>query len=327
MVEYQKDSASHMASAPMKTKSSWPLTFLKVGVSAAALVGVVMTVDLSAAWQRMASQNYWLLAAAAAIMAVQVGIGGLRWHIILKELGAPARVTTSVSVFWIAAFFNSWLWGTVGGDVLRAWLSHRARFGLPIAVNSVILDRAAAVVGAAILVLATAPLFVQHTGQFVLALIFSGVAVSGLLGIVIAAQIHHLPINWQRYRVLRGMHVFSVAARRVFLHPTSALPVLGLAVAAQTAGAVATYVMSVGLNVGLQFIDCIILMQPVALVTALPISVGGWGVRETAMIGLLSLVGISTSAALSLSVQMGLLMIIVTLPGAAFWILHKDSHS
>jgi hypothetical protein len=66
-------------------------------------------------------------------------------------------------------------------------------------------------------------------------------------------------------------------------------------------------------------------MQPVALITALPISVGGWGIRETAMIGILSLVGISTSAALSLSVQIGLLTILVTLPGAALWFFQKDT--
>jgi len=85
--------------------------------------------------------------------------------------------------------------------------------------------------------------------------------------------------------------------------------------------------MALGLDVHLSLTDCVILMQPVALAVALPISIGGWGVRETAMIGLLGFVGIPSSAALSLSVQMGLLTIVATLPGAAFWLLHRESHS
>ena len=314
-----------MASPPPTTKSPWLFTFLKVGLSIAAISGVALTVDLAAAWQRIVNQNFWLLAAAAMIMALQIAIGGLRWHFILIGLGAQPQPAASIRIFYLSAFFNTWLWGTVGGDMLRAWLTHRARFGLAAAVNSVILDRVAAVAGVAILVLATAPLFVQHTKQYVLTLIFVGVAVAGLLCILVATQIQRLPVNWQRHQILQGAHALSTAAKQIFLHPTTAFPVLGLAVAAQTVSAIATYVMSVGLNTELRLIDCIVLMQPVALITALPISVGGWGIRETAMIGILSLVGISTSAALSLSVQIGLLTILVTLPGAALWLFQKDT--
>jgi uncharacterized membrane protein YbhN (UPF0104 family) len=63
------------------------------------------------------------------------------------------------------------------------------------------------------------------------------------------------------------------------------------------------------------------LMQPVALLTSLPISIGGWGVRETAMIGLLGLVGVPASAALVLSVELGLITMAASLPGLVFWFL------
>jgi hypothetical protein len=324
MAQFLTDSANNVSEPPV-TRSSWPLTLLKVGLSAVAIGGVAMAVDLGAVWHRLLHQNLWLLSAAGAIIVVQIVVGGLRWHLILLDLGAPARAATSVRVFYMSVFFNTWLWGTVGGDVIRAWLSHRAKFGLSAAINSVILDRVAAVAGVAILVLVTAPVFVQHTGQAALAILFGGLSACGLAGIIVVGHIHRFPVNWQRYRLLRGLHVLSNATRVIFLYPITALRILGLAVVAQTVGGVATYVMSVGLNIDLHLVDCIILMQPVALITALPISVGGWGVRETAMIGALSLVGIPSSAALSLSVQIGLLMILISLPGAAFWLWHKDT--
>ena len=51
----------------------------------------------------------------------------------------------------------------------------------------------------------------------------------------------------------------------------------------------------------------------------LPISVGGWGVREVSMVGMLALVGIDKEAALTISVQLGILAIIASLPGAVIY--------
>jgi len=65
-------------------------------------------------------------------------------------------------------------------------------------------------------------------------------------------------------------------------------------------------------------------MQPVALVANLPISVGGWGVRETAMIALFGLIGVPASATLVLSIQLGLLSLIVALPGGLLWLALKS---
>jgi len=315
--------------APATAKSakglrSHLLTLLKLALSVFAITTVALTVDLPAAWHRMVGQNLWLLAAAAAIMVVQIVLGGLRWHVILRELDAPVRLPDSIRLFFIAGFFNAWLWGAVGGDVIRVWLSYRGQLSASTAVNSVILDRVAAVAGVAVLVLATAPLFIHRVGYVMPALVPVAVAGAGLLGIAVAAQIHRLPLDWQRSRLLRAFQDLSSATRTIFLRPAAALRVLGLAVTVQVIMAFTAFVIARSLNVGLSFLDSLVLMQPVALITALPISVGGWGVRETAMIGLLGLVGIPSSAALSISVQLGFLVILTTLPGALFWLRMKD---
>ena len=55
---------------------------------------------------------------------------------------------------------------------------------------------------------------------------------------------------------------------------------------------------------------------PVVLTTMLlPITVGGWGVREGAAVALLPLAGVSTSAALAASILFGLLALAASLPG------------
>jgi hypothetical protein len=52
----------------------------------------------------------------------------------------------------------------------------------------------------------------------------------------------------------------------------------------------------------------------------LPISVGGWGVREGAMVVALHGLGIPAEEALLPSVLFGLCAVIATLPGAIFWV-------
>jgi len=320
------EGADFTETAAVPGRKPWLFTAIKIALSVAVIVAVARNVDLAATWQRFAHQSLWLPAAAVAILILQIGIGGLRWHFILRSLGDTSPIATSLRLYYISVFFNTWLWGAVGGDMLRAWLMRRADFRLRYAVNSVILDRVAAVAAVGILILGTAPFFIRDTHQYSLALGLCGVAACLLGGIVIAALIHRLPIDWKHLKLLRGIHLLSTATDAIFLRPKATLPVLGVAILGQLVVAVAVYVMSLGLDVGLSLTDCVILMQPVALAVALPISIGGWGVRETAMIGLLGFVGIPSSAALSLSVQMGLLTIVATLPGAAFWLLHRESH-
>jgi uncharacterized protein (TIRG00374 family) len=304
-------------------QSSWGFTFLKIGLSALAIGLVLHTVDLSAAWGRMAGQNVWYLLAAVGTMLLQTCVGGLRWHVIVRRLQAPARVLTSLQLFYIAAFFNVCLWGAVGGDVVRGWLSYRGKVPARTAVNSIVLDRVAALAGVALLVLVTAPYWMEKFDNTILALLPAGVAAAGLVGIGVLAQFERLPQSWQHLRLMRLVQSLGEATRMVFLRPSGAVPTLLIAIIAQALMALSAYFLAQSLAIGLSLIDCLVLMQPVALLTSLPISIGGWGVRETAMIGILSLVSIPSTAALALSVELGLLAMVVSTPGLIFWFVLK----
>src|SRR5437016_2406901 len=95
---------------PPTLRSSWLLTLLKAGLSALVIAVLAYTVDLSAAWKQLATQNLWPAVAAAGFILVQILLGGLRWHIILSRLGARASVVDSLRLFYIAVFFNMCLW-------------------------------------------------------------------------------------------------------------------------------------------------------------------------------------------------------------------------
>jgi hypothetical protein len=54
---------------------------------------------------------------------------------------------------------------------------------------------------------------------------------------------------------------------------------------------------------------------------ALPISIGGWGLRELAVVSLLGAHGVAPERALLFSVCFGLALAIGSLPGALAWLL------
>jgi len=315
---------------PARRSRARLFTFVKVTLSVLALCFLALKVDLAAVWQRMAGQSLWLVAAALMALSAQIVLGALRWRTILESLGARAPLPELMRVFYVAAFFSSWMWGgAVAGDGVRAWLSLRMQMRVMRAITSVILDRAVAVAGVAILVILTAPLFAAQLGDAATAWTawapWAPAAAAGalLIGIGVATQMYRLPLNWHRHRLLGAVQTLSVEARAVFLRPGVAVAALGLAVAAQFAMSLAAYALAWSMDIGLSLTNCLVLIQPVVLATALPISIGGWGVRETAMIALLALVGVPASAALALSVQLGLLSMVAALPGLALWLRLK----
>lgn len=292
---------------------------MKLALSALVIVLVAVNVDLRATWTQISGQSSWSILAAIAIIGLQIMIGGLRWHAVLMRIGGSMAAAQAVSTFYISVFFNA-LSGALGGDIARAWLANRTEARLKTVITSVIVDHVVAVAAIALLVLLTLPIFIERVG-YGTALIPAAIAAAGMAGIALGAQLHRLPIAWQRHRLLQGLNELAGAMREVFLRPAAAVVVLGLAMLAQIALSLAAYVIARGLDMPVTLLDCVVLMQPVALATALPISIGGWGVREAAMVGLFGLIGLPSSSTLALSVQLGLLSLVATLPGGVLFLL------
>jgi glycosyltransferase 2 family protein len=320
------ETSNGKASRPASGQSKWSKLskVFKVALTVLIFGLVVRSVDLSAAWDHVANQNLPLVVLAGAVLMFQIGLGGTRWLIILRHLDARPSPWETLKLFYVSIFFNSYVWGGISGDLVRAWLSYRSSISGKTAVTSVVLDRVAALAGVASLVLLTAPFFLSRVGASTPLLVLIIVSMAGLVAILVAAQFERLPARWSRFRALSLLQGLGGSVRQVFLKPASVFPILGVAILSQTALGVATYTMASSLSMNVTFLECLVLMQPVALVANLPISVGGWGVRETAMITLFGLIGVPASATLVLSIQLGMLSLVVALPGGLLWLSLKS---
>jgi len=59
------------------------------------------------------------------------------------------------------------------------------------------------------------------------------------------------------------------------------------------------------------------------LVSMIPISFGGWGVREGAMVVFFGLVGVPAADALAMSILFGLAALVAGLPGGVLWVVQR----
>jgi len=129
---------------------------------------------------------------------------------------------------------------------------------------------------------------------------------------------HRGPANLAGVRAL--LH-WSRCFRRVYRRPPAIAWQLLLSVAIHfcTIGAVAILGGGVGLDLPLS--AYLALVPPVILAMLLPISLAGWGIRESAMIGLFVQVGADRHRVLAMSLLYALVCLGTALPGLAVFLL------
>lgn len=322
-----KSTRASIAEPPVASPQRGPTNWFGVGVriliSVIAIAFVLRTVDLRETLAHVAQQNVALIALALVITLAQIGLAALRWHIVRVRLGSKAPFRDTFEIFYVGVFFSTYVWGGLTGDVMRGWMTYRSGDSAATSINAIILDRVVIFVALALMMLAATPWFFYRLGDGWEGWLPSLLAVGLFAGLAAVSQLHQLPEGWRAWLPIRLALSLAGGVRDVFLHPQAIAPALAVAIVTQLCLAAAAYCLARSLSVDVTLLDCIVLMQVVALINAIPISIGGWGVREAAMVSLFGLIGIASSAALLVSVQLGLLALLANLPGGVIWLLRS----
>jgi glycosyltransferase 2 family protein len=295
---------------------------LKFGISAGLIALVCRNIDLRALAGALDGQSVVWIVATVLLGLFQIGLLSLRWQQILRALGATSGIVSALAVTFMGCFFGAFLFGPTGGDVARAVRS-LGRRGI---VHSVLFERLASMIGvglAAVPVVAFSAAMVAHGLPLLIAL-----AMVPLPFLMIAAIAGLAEVFRDRAGMLFDALRELEAARRQLM---GVWPRFALAVAIATIGqllvAVEAWCLAQSQHLGVSLVDFAILMPAVMLLVALPISAGGWGVREGAIVAALALVGVGTAPALLLSVEFGLIGTLVSLPGGVIWLFRRFSRT
>jgi uncharacterized membrane protein YbhN (UPF0104 family) len=200
------------------------------------------------------------------------------------------------------------------------WQAYRTGVRPEAAVGGVLLERISGVLGLVIL----STLGVWYMGSQIdnqaLRLGLLAMLPLGFLGALVLASLDRMPRRWRQLRLLDELVCLAKDSRRVLFAPATALPLLLLSILSHALAAGAVYAFAVGLHLSLSVWDCLALFPPVILVTLIPISFAGWGLREGAMVALFAFAGVNADTALALSLAFGVALLAASLPGCACWL-------
>lgn len=301
----------------------WALIALKFAVSAALLYFAIRRIQLDMISERLKELDPAWLIAAVGIGLLQTGIGAVRWQRIASLCGAAMPQGQALRFNMIAAFFNQVLPSTIGGDAARIVLAARAGNGWRKATYSVLLDRFTGVLALAMLVSAglywSFGLISSPVGRLVLL----AVGLGSLAAAAAFLALGSLPLL-ARWRLTRRLAELAGLARKILLSRTSASMVLlpSFLIHLMTAAVAWSAARSVAAQ--LSYLDALLLVLPVMLIVTVPISIAGWGVRESALVLAFFYAGLPESDGLLVSVLMGGAMFAVGIAGGLVWLISSD---
>ena len=265
------------------------------------------------------------LALAILVSLVQVFIGVLRWREVSAECGAPLPIMQATRFNMIGTFFNQTLPSSIGGDAVRLWLVARAGAGWRAATYSIFDDRAVGLIALAMLITATLPwsyaLINDPQGRSAL-LFIDFAALAGGLGFLVFGA-----LNWawlKRWWVTHHIHACAVIANKVIFSPTRGPKVAVLSITVHLLTILIAWCVVQSIAAPVSFGQTFQLVPPVLLITMLPISIAGWGVREASMGLAFGYAGLMTNEGINVSLLFGAVTFAVGALGGLVWIFSAE---
>jgi uncharacterized membrane protein YbhN (UPF0104 family) len=254
----------------------------------------------------------WQAVLAAVMLTVLTTVcSAWRWRVVARALGVDIGLPDAVCAYYRSLFLNSVLPGGVLGDVHRAVMHGRRAGDMARGLRAVAWERMWGQVIQAVVtvvVLLTLPSPVRPALPYVLA------GAAGLAGC--AALIVRRAARRGRPRLARAARAVSADLRCGLLAP-DVWPQLTLASVLVVAGHTVTFVIAArvaGCTAPLGELVALLMVVQVAVV--IPLSIGGWGLREGAAAWAFAAAGLGAAAGITVATLYAVLMLAAVAPGA-----------
>jgi glycosyltransferase 2 family protein len=301
------------------------LSTIKILISAALLYLALRKVNLSELGSRIDVASLGWIGMAITVTFLQIFVGVLRWREISAECGAPLATKQAMRFNLIGTFFNQTLPSSIGGDAVRLWLVARSGAGWRAATYSIFVDRAIGLIALAVIIVASLPwsysLIRDSHGRSAL-LFVDFAALAGGMGFLVLGR---LPWPWlKRWWGTHHLYACSVIANRVIFSRERGPKVVVLSLLVHVLAVVIAWCVVQSISAPVVFSQIFQLVPPVMLITMLPISIAGWGVREATMGLAFGYAGLAANEGVNISLLFGAVSFIVGAFGGLVWVFSAE---
>lgn len=270
--------------------------FLKAAISIGILLYLINIID----WDRL--KTLGIEAVFGVLIAVVINLLALvllsfRWKKLLSMQNKKQLSTISLyKGYLVGMFFNIFLPGSIGGDVVRIkYGADHAGIGIKESTLIVFIERL--------------------LGFVALMLVFAvGVFYNAEMLIQIDMQTNHLILIAVGVVVILVLVKYLVV-RYIKIDATSFFLIIALSIIPHLGNVLSVAILAWSIGTTIALSKLLFILPLVQIATMLPISLGGLGVREGVLAGLLALFGIVTGDGVIISLMMFLALVIVGLFG------------
>lgn len=296
-------------------------SFIKLILTVALFVLAFRVVDFDSVKRITMGVNVEIALLGVIFQLASTVLAAYRWSLIMQALAFHERFFYYVGSYFKGMFFNQALPGSIGGDAVRVLELGAKGYSKKEAFFGIFLDRIVGLAGLLVLNLVANLLSPDLLPAWMFHLI-TMITAGGLASFVIL-------LGLKKITLLRATKITSMVAdlssrfgivyngwRGVGLQ-------VGLSVAIHFLSIVALYEIARAVGMRLTLDVFLVAVPPVFLLTILPISLAGWGVREGAMVAIFMMIGANKEMILSVSILYGVMLIVSSLPGVVVWLRGK----
>ncbi|MCG5238935.1 lysylphosphatidylglycerol synthase transmembrane domain-containing protein [Azospirillum doebereinerae] len=296
---------------------------LKLLVSAGILLFLLSRIDLVEVLHEFGGMQPSLAAAAMALLAATHAVNALKLGVLLPE----RRVGSLFAYTLIAQAYALLLPGQIAGEAVKAYrLSRGNGAEAGGVVSAVVFDKL--VGGFAILLLSLTGLLTEPTRFGGGGAVWATAAALGILLLSVAALAVH-PVQTVLLRLFRsdadgwrgwiGRHLsrFLESWRAQAMQPRTVALCLAYGVLSQTLTVAGCVLFGMGLGIDLGYAIWCVIIGMLTVVLLAPLTIGGLGLREISLVGMLGHFGVAPDRALALSLAIFAFQIMVAVLGIA----------
>jgi uncharacterized protein (TIRG00374 family) len=257
----------------------------------------------------------------------------VRWKILLNVQGIDMGWVRTWPLFMIGMFFNLFMLGSTGGDVVKMFLTMReARENKAAALLSVFMDRVIGMM--ALILISLGFLYFRYdvlshspasSALLTTLLWLLAAAVVVTVGMFVGSAfgwVHYLP-QWTPLRgriveVSAACHMYAKGWRQTIWAFLVSFPLFAMFF-------ITFYCAARAFAAPLGLVDVFSVLPIVAVITAIPISVSGIGLRESLFVSLLGPFGVAPAIATLISVTGFLINTAGSLAGGLVFLFYRSS--
>jgi uncharacterized protein (TIRG00374 family) len=299
---------------------------LKLIVSAAVVWLVVRQLNFSDVVSRLEAVSTGGSLLVILVLLTQCVVTSMRWEWIVRMLSFSFPFSAALRTWLIGHFLGQGFPSTVGQDAFRVMIMRRSGIPTMSALEIVLLDRFAGVVGLVLLATATLPILVKLSTDTSLLIPLSIILIGAIAAIALIFSQLRLSSFLSGFAGLAFLSQLRANLKRLVETRRQCMLLLGTSLAAHLLTVLAAYVIARDGLTQITVLQCLAIVPPAILMSLIPVSIAGWGVREGSMVAGAMLLGIPTAEALFVSLMLGLGFLVVGLIGGLVWLVGGSTY-